>query len=180
MTTDRLFCAPVAGLVPVHVDHANDLVERWGHNLGPCERPFHQEAWVLDVDGRSVAAAVSASTVSASTVSAHVRNAKTGETLERGEIVELARLCADPAERWATRPMLRLWREVAAQRWSGWPVAAAVAYSQNRRHDGDMYRWDGWSLWNEDSGSSGGGTWTKGRGADDEVSGRKRLWVWKF
>src|SRR6266567_4603938 len=40
------------------------------------------------------------------------------------EVVELGRLCADPAQRWATRPMLRLWREVAARRWPYWTPAA--------------------------------------------------------
>ena len=168
---ERLFCAPVAGIVPVSTGEANALLTRWGHYLGPCERPFGQEGWVLDVDGTPVAVAVSASTVSATTAGGY----------KRDEIVELARLCSDPQQRWATRPMLRLWREVAARRWSYWPVRAAVAYSASRRHEGDIYRFDGWRLVNESKGENrGGGTWTKLRAADDPATGPKRLWVYEF
>lgn len=173
-TAERLFCAPVAGLVPITVGEANVLLVRWGHNLGPCRRPFGQEAWVLDIEGRSVAVAISASTVSE-----HVRCADASQ-LRRDEIVELARLCADPAERWATRPMLRLWREVAAPRWPFWVVVAAVAYSQSRRSGGDLYRWDGWTCEGDGKGSLGGGAWTRKRYAADEVAGPKRLWTWRY
>src|SRR5262245_21879763 len=122
------FPIPVAGLMPVDPGWANVLLARWGHNRGPCERLFGLEAWTLDVDGLGAVAVA----ISASTVSGHVAGQEKGEPVHllRSEIVELARLCADPAQRWATRPMLRLWREVAARRWPHWPVAAAVAYSQ--------------------------------------------------
>lgn len=61
-----------------------------------------------------------------------------------------------------------------------WPVIAAAAYSQSRRHDGDIYRWDGWELWSENCGSSGGGLWSRPRSQGDEVYGKKRLWVWRY
>jgi hypothetical protein len=172
---ERLFCAPIAGLVPVSEGEANQLLVRWGHDLGPCERPFGSEAWVLDIDGRAVSVAISASTVSA-----NIPCPLLDRTYERGQVVELARLCSDPAERWATRPMLRLWREIAAPRWSYWPVLAAVSYSTSR-HTGDLYRWDGWRLGNEHTGiSRGGGTWSKRRPADHEAAGPKRLWIWDY
>lgn len=165
----RLFCAPVCGLVPVSIGEANQLLSRWGHYLGPSTRPFGQEGWVLDVDGRAVSVAVSASTVS-----------RTVAEFFRGEVVELARLCSDPAERWATRPMLRLWRQVAAPRWSYWPVKAAVAYSATRRHEGDVYRWDGWTSSTAAGRGGGGGTWTARRDRDHVAAGPKRLWVWRY
>ena len=173
------FSMPVAGLSAADPDWVNVLLKRWGHNLGPVKRPFGSQAWSLDVDGVAVAVAVSVSTVSA-----HVIGTENGQPvrLERGEVVELGRLCADPAQRWATRPMLRLWREVAARRWGYeyWPPIAAVAYSQNSRHQGDIYRWDGWTRISSACGSSGGGTWSRKRSATDAVHGRKSLWLWRY
>jgi hypothetical protein len=96
------------------------------------------------------------------------------------EVVELGRLCSAPDARWSTRPMLRLWREVAAPRWPYWPVQAAVAYSQNGRHQGDIYRWDGWTRISDNCGSSGGGAWSRKRYATDAVHGKKSLWLWRY
>ena len=158
-----------AGMAPVAVEQANALLRRWGHYLGPCQRPFGAEGWVLEVDGMPVAVAISASTVSATVAG-----------LPRGRVVELARLCSHPGQRWATRPMLRLWREVAAPRWRYWPVVAAVAYSQSRRHAGELYRWDGWTLVTDSAGSSGGGTWSTSRDSDHVALGAKRLWIWRY
>ena len=159
----------LVGLTAVPVTEVNDLLLEWGHNLGPVQRPFRQEGWALELDGEPVSVAVSASIVSA-----------TVKHLARTEVVELARLCTDPAHRWATRVMLRLWREVAAPRWACWPVRAAVAYSQNRYHDGHIYRFDGWRLADEAAGSNGGGSWSRRRLATDAVHGRKRLWIWEY
>ena len=50
-----LLTVPVAGLVPVDLGVANELLVRWDHNLGPCNRPFGVEAWTFDVDGIPVA-----------------------------------------------------------------------------------------------------------------------------
>ena len=47
--------------------------------------------------------------------------------------------------------MLRLWREKCGPKWpcvkprSGQPPLAAVAYSKNDRHEGRIYRFDGWA-----------------------------------
>lgn len=159
-----------ATLAPCSAAQANALLVHWGHYLGACARPFGAEGWVLDVAGRPVAVAVSASTVSA-TVAGY----------DRGQAVELARLCAAPDARWATRPMLRLWREVAAPAWRYWPVRAAVAYSHNRRHAGDLYRWDGWTLVTTEAGDSrGGGTYSTSRTVRHTATGRKTLWLWRY
>jgi hypothetical protein len=158
----------VAGLTPVSVDQANALLVQWQHDLGPCQRPFGAEGWVLEVVGRPVSVAISASTVSATVAG-----------LRRGQVVELARLCSAPDSRWATRPMLRLWRELAGPRWSYWPVRAAVSYS-TRRHTGDLYRWDGWAQVTDRAGSSGGGTYSTRRTADHAAAGYKKLWIWRY
>lgn len=175
---------PFVGLSPVPIGEANALLDAWGHYLGPTRRPFGQQGWVLTVEGVGpVSVAVSASIVSA-TVSTYRRNEagdlEVDETFRRGEVVELARLCSAPDAGWATRPMLRLWREVCAPAWRYWPVRAAVAYSANARHPGDVYRFDGWTRVRADCGSSGGGAWSRKRYATDAAHGRKTLWIWTY
>lgn len=165
---------PVAEVGPVGLDAANDLLTAWGHYLGACRRPFGSDAWMMTVVGTPVAVAIGSSIVSK-----HVRT-DDGEKLDRLSVVELARLCSDPSERWATRVMLRIWREVCAQRWPYWPVSAAVAYSQTARHEGDVYRFDGWTRAGDGRGSSGGGAWTRPRYAGDAALGKKRLWIWRY
>lgn len=149
---------------------SNRLLIDWQHSLGPCLRPYGIEPWLLEVAGAPVAVAVGATTVSA-----------TCGDWKRTEVVELARLCTDPANRWATRVALRLWREVAAQRWPHWPVRAAMSYSQNDRHDGRIYRFDGWTRVRDNVGTTtGGGQWTKTRGEDHPAAGSKSLWEWRY
>lgn len=154
----------------IDLTRANELLSRWGHYLGPIHRPFGAQAFVMKTVGEPVAVAVSASTVSTMVAG-----------YKRGEVVELARMCVAPEERWATRVMLRLWREVFALAWSAyWIPKAAVAYSQNLRHDGNVYRFDGWQKITDQAGSSGGGTWSNKRNATDAVHGKKTLWLWRY
>lgn len=152
---------------------AGRLLEWMGHYLGPCNRPFGQQSWALIVAGEPVAVAVSASTVSATL------RADDGRTWSRRQCVELARLAA--SERWATRVMLRLWREALAPTWPHWPVTDAFAYSQNDRHDGRTYRFDGWECVGATKArSKGGGTWTAERDDDHAAAGPKSLWHWSY
>lgn len=168
-TQPRLLKVPMSGLLPIDIADANRMLVRWGHRLGPANRPFRQEAYALELDGRPVSVAVSASIVSA-TVAGYGRQ----------EVVELARLCSDPAAAWATRVMLRLWREVCAPRWDCWPVRAAISYSHNAMHRGTIYRMDGWERITETAGSSGGGAWSRPRYGGEAVAGSKTLWVWRY
>lgn len=164
----RLFDAPMAGVFPLDIDDANGFLLSVGHKLGVCNRPFRQEAYGLELDGRLIAVAISASIV----------NGPVGG-YERQEVVELARLAA--AEPWANRIMLRLWREVCAPKWKSWPIRAAVSYSHNALHRGDIYRFDGWERVRDDCGSSGGGGgWTRPRNPSAVVAGRKTLWLWRY
>ncbi|MDG4784392.1 hypothetical protein O7626_00330 [Micromonospora sp. WMMD1102] len=170
-TYQPVLVATAAGLTPAAIETANGLLADWGHNLGPCRRPFGSEGWVLEVAGRPVSVAVSASTVGS-----------TAAGYPRGELVELARLCSAPGCRWATRVMLRLWREVAGPAWSYWPARAAVAYSQNDRHEGRIYRFDGWRRVTDRAGAPPGpnATWTKHRGPGHPAAGPKSLWLWEY
>jgi hypothetical protein len=160
---------PPVAVEPVGRTQANALLLAWRHSLGPCQRPFATQSYVLHLDGQPVSLAVSASTASA-----------TAAGLSRRELVELARLCSGPGHAWATRVMLRIWREVCAPRWPYWPVTAAIAYSQNHRHQARIYRFDGWTKVTDRAGSSGGGTWSRRRDPSDPATGRKTLWLWRY
>jgi hypothetical protein len=164
-----LLHAPMLGLVPYQIDDANRLLVEWEHKLGACERPFRSEAFALELDGRPVAIAISASVVS---------NSVAG--YKRQEVVELARLGRSPDAPWVLRVMLRIWREVCAPRWVCWPVRAAISYHKQAWHSGDIYRFDGWERVRDDCGSSGGGAWSRQRYAGDPARGRKTLWVWRY
>jgi hypothetical protein len=98
----------------------------------------------------------------------------------RQQAVELSRLCVQPGQSWATRAALRLWRETAAPYYLPWKPKIAVAYSKNDRHDGRIYRFDGWTRVRTTAGSGGGGTWSKPRGADAPAGGPKTLWLWRY
>jgi hypothetical protein len=162
----RLLDVPVSGIYPVSLRDANTLLEHWNHRLGPVNRPFRSEPWVLEAHGLPVAVAVSCSIV---------HGPVAGYMLH--EVVELARLAGKPP---FTRPMLRLWREICAPAWQGWTVRAAVSYSHNAMHSGDLYRFDGWEKIRDDAGSGGGGAWSRRRHAGDAVAGRKSLWIWRY
>lgn len=150
---------------------ANGLIAQWGHEMGPIRRPFGWECWLLAIDEEPVSVAVSVSTVSA-TVAGY----------RCDEVVELGRLCSRPGDEWANRVALRLWRQVAGPRWHYWPAKAAVSYSKNATHGGDLYRFDGWTRVSEDAGADCGpnATWSKKRDPEDPRSGPKSLWLWKW
>lgn len=167
-TQPRLVDLPMAGLYPLHIDRANYLLVAWGHKLGEADRPFGQVAYGLEIAGEIVNVAVSGSTVSA-TVAGY----------RRQEVVELTRLCAVPGNAWANRVMLRLWREVCAPLWPYWPVQAAVSYSHNAMHHGDIYRADGWIKVSDKAGFTSGSNY--GRGVEGyAAAGKKTLWLWPY
>lgn len=164
---DCLFDPALAGLYPMEPDEVNRFLVKWEHKLGPCNRPFRQEGFALMVGAEPIAVAMSASIVHGPVDGYRIQ-----------EVVELARMCA--CERWANRLMLRLWREVAAPKWACWPVKAAVSYSKNSDHNGNLYRFDGWRKVKDDCGSNGGGAWSRKRYASDAVQGPKTLWMWDY
>lgn len=160
---------PIAGFESMDEDAVNELLVDWGHNLGACDRPFGQQGWAFMLDGVPISVAMSASVVS-STVNGY----------RCQEVVELARLCSKPGMAWVTRPMLRMWREIGGPRWPYWPAQAAISYSQNALHSGDIYRFDGWEKFTDTAGSSGGGTWSTPRADGDPHEGTKSGWIWRY
>jgi len=165
----RLLDVPIAALARIDVDEANELLVAWGHRLGPVHRPFGMQAFVLGLP-EPVAVAVSASTVS-----------NTAAGYRRGELVELARLGRAPAAPWALRVMLRLWRELCGPRWPYWRPLAAISYSKNADHSGDLYRFDGWERAADNCGvTGGGGAWSRPRYSTDPAKGPKSLWRWRY
>lgn len=147
---------------------ADELLEKWGHWLGGCNRPFGRQSFALRLNRSIISVAVSASTI----------NESCGG-YSRNQAVELARLCSDPAQKWASRVCLRLWRETAAQCWGAkyWPVIALVSYSNSIRHKGDLYRFDGWTKVAEVRAGTSGSTWKRPRKVAYEP---KAVWVWKL
>jgi hypothetical protein len=173
--TERMLDVPPATFDTIDVDEANALLLAWGHRLGACERPFSQRAYAFYQDGRPVSLAISASTVSATVAGPG------GVMLGRQQVVELARLCSAPNWGWATRVMIRVWRQVFAPRWPDWRPIAAVSYQQNAHYRGDIYRFDGWEKVAENVGKSrGGGTWSRQREVGEVVEGSKTLWAWRY
>lgn len=167
---NRLLEFPIAGLVPITNESANDLLVKWEHRLGPCNRPFRTESFALEVDGIPVAVAMTCSIV---------HGPVAGYQLH--QVVELARLAS--STRWANRVMLRLWREVCAPRYKCWKPLAAVSYSHNALHGGNTYRLDGWTKVKDDCGTDGsGGNWGRRRAgyANKALHGKKTLWVWEY
>lgn len=152
---------------PVDIHEANRWLIAWEHKLGPLNRPFRNDGWLLLVHGEPVLVA---------TTSSIVHGPVDGYITQ--EVVELSRLAS--SGKWANRAMLRLWREVLALTWPCWPVKAAVSYSHNAMHAGTLYRNDGWRKVKSDCGSSGGGGWSRKRYATDAASGSKTLWIWDY
>ena len=163
---------PVA-IEAVNRNAANVLLEAWDHPLGPCNRPFGQDHWLLIVAGRAVALAVSASIVSPT-----IRDEE-DRTWQRNKVLELARIARHPDAPWSLRPMLRLWREALAPSWSHWQAGLLVSYSLPGT-PGDLYRFDGWRKARTVKRSAPGktSTWGKPSAADAIGDGRKGLWCW--
>lgn len=167
---NRLIENPIVGVnrIPLYV--ANELLILWNHKLGPCNRPFHVEAFALEMNGSPVAVAISASIVKGP-VAGYKRN----------EVVELARLASN--DKWANRVILRIWREVLAPKYECWLPKAVVSYSHNALHGGHIYRTDGWQKVTDRAGSNGkGGNWSRrGKGyANETLNGYKTLWLWEY
>jgi len=156
---------PLVAFDVIEDAEADDALTRWGHWLGPCDRPFGRQSFGLFVAGELVSVAVSASTV----------NAVCGGW-PRMKVVELARQASRERGSPFTRVCVRLWRELAPKCWATyWPVEAVVSYANKTRHLGDIYRFDGWTkVADVPSGVAGGG-WNRGKRYD-----AKSVWVFEL
>jgi antitoxin VapB len=161
---------PICGFYPITNDHANELLVKWKHKLGPCNRPFRMEVFALVVNDEPVSVAISASIVHGPVYGYQVH-----------EVLELARLASSNG--WANRVMLRVWRECLAPTYKSWKPKAVVSYSHNALHSGDIYRFDGWKKVKDDCGTDGkGGNWgRRGEGYENvALHGKKSLWVYEY
>lgn len=158
---------PIIAFDLIDDELANRCLRDWGHWLEGCERPFGRQSFGLYIHGELLCVAVSASTV----------NGKCGG-YNRGEIVELARLCAHPDHRDLTRVGLRLWRKIAPECWRRqyWDVRACVSYHNRNRHSGDIYRFDGWKKLKD---VPGGKTGPNAGHNPGKVYDPKSIWVFE-
>jgi hypothetical protein len=123
----------IARIERAELDRANQLLERWGHRIGPIRRPMGTcDAHILfGPDGAPTALAVTADLV---------RECVAGiPGSSRANTIELARLCA--AGPHLCRPMLRLWREMIFPLYER---QRAISYQDASLHRGEIYRHDGW------------------------------------
>lgn len=150
---------PVVSFDQIDLSEANGLLTRWGHKMGPMERPTYAEVpmYALIHSGRPVALAMAATLVRK-----HVGGGL--DHLTRKNTVELGRLCAERPG--LCRVALRLWREFVLPQLA--PVA--ISYQDADMHNGNTYRFDGWTR----GGFSSSGT--------DQRTGRKgrRKWIWVY
>lgn len=151
--------APLAELVTINLDQANDLLVEWKHKMGPLHRG-NQDAWCHALLHNGTPIAV--------TTASHLISARVGggmSTLMRENTVELSRLCA--ARPSLCRVMLRMWREFVFPTLG---FAVAMSYQDADLHTGNTYRFDGWKRV------------AFARSGPDTRSGRpgrdKWVWVW--
>lgn len=144
--------------VPLSV--ANDCLQRWGHRMGPVERPMGELAvHALFHHGEPVAV-VTTHTLIRENVGGGLKQ------LTRDNTLELSRLCAARPD--LCRVALRLWREFVFPA-LGYPVA--ISYQDADIHTGQVYRFDGWE--NVAYARAGG---------NDQRSGRRarNRYVWSY
>lgn len=159
MTEPAFDFAPLVAFDRIDLEEANRLLATWGHKMGPIKRPFPSQSFAISHLGRPVGVAVHACLI-ATTVGGIDRSEF---DVNRANTVELARLCAERAG--LCRVVLRLWRDFV------FPTLGkryAVSYQDADLHNGNTYRFDGWSRV--------GYT----RSGSDQRSGRKgrNKWVW--
>lgn len=151
---------PLATFDAVPLVEVNQLLVRWGHQMGRLERGNSGAlgCYVLRVHGEPVGLACSSSLI---------RECVGGGNphMTRDNTVELSRLCA--ANTWACRVVLRLWRETV---FPGTGYSWAISYQDADAHTGNTYRFDGWSRIGFSSSGTDARSGRRGR--------RKFIWCW--
>lgn len=148
---------PIASLHMIKKHDANELLERWGHKMGPINRG-NSVGWshALFHGDEPVAVVVSSSLI---------RECVGGGLghLTRDNTIELSRLCASRPG--ICRIALRMWREFI---FPSLGYQFAISYQDAKLHSGNIYRFDGWTR----AAYSRSGT--------DSRSGRKgrTKWIW--
>lgn len=156
---------PLVSFDEISLAEANQLLERWGHRMGPMERGNLTGVHFALMDGREPVAVAMAASLIREHVGAGLQH------IDRDSGIELARLCA--ARPHLCRVALRLWREFVLPRMvapsTGQPYRYAISYQDADLHNGNTYRFDGWNR-----------SEVKSHSGTDKRSGRKGRdkWIW--
>lgn len=149
---------PLVSFQRIDSEEANFLLVRWQHKMGEIKRPFPSTAYGLFHEGKPVGVTVHACLI---------RDNPGGALyLNRGNTIELARLCAEGPH--LCRVVLRLWREFV---FPNTGKRYAVSYQDLDAHTGATYRLDGWSAVGDTSSGTDKRSGRKGR--------KKRCWMWE-
>jgi hypothetical protein len=151
---------PLITFEQISLAHANECLSQWGHKMGPLNRGNQSGvSYALFHDGRPVAVAITSTLIRERVGGGLVH-------LTRQNTCELSRLCAERPG--LCRVALRLWREFV------FPLLGyeyAISYQDADLHNGNTYRFDGWSRE------------AFSRSGVDSRSGRKGrnkwIWVWR-
>lgn len=131
------FLDPLVSFDVIGADELNWALVKWGHKMGPLDRPLQYGGGAHGLRHNGVLVAVSA-------WSTLIRENCAGmDFLPRETTTELSRVCASRPD--LCRLVVRMWREFAfpsicAARGHEW----AVSYQDGHLHSGDLYRFDGW------------------------------------
>ena len=121
---------------PIDLVMANACLLAWDHRMGPLlrgnQRGMHHG---LFHDGQPVAV-----TMTSPLIRERVGGVE-GIALDRGNTIELSRLCA--ARPGLCRVALRLWREFDFPSLDS-KYLYAISYQDAAQHSGNLYRFDGW------------------------------------
>lgn len=151
---------PITSFEEVDRDEANRCLVAWHHKMGAIERGNESgRHFALMHHGRPVAIASQATLI---------RECVGGglQHLTRENCCELARLCAERPG--LCRVALRLWREFVFPELG---YQFAISYQDADLHNGNTYRFDGWTR-SERISSSGTDSRSRRKG--------RRKWVWSW
>lgn len=148
---------PIASFEPIRLDTANEKLEQWGHKMGRLHRGNQDATCHGLFSGFDLVAVTCVSTLIAPNVGGGMSN------LTRDNCIELSRLCA--ARSGLCRVAIRLWREFV---FPALGYQFAISYHDADIHNGNTYRFDGWSRV------------AYARSGTDTRSGRsgRNKWVW--
>jgi len=153
--------APLISFDSIDLGIANTCLGKWGHKMGPLCRGNQGAICHALYFGDEPIAVTAASTLIMPRVGGGLTN------LTRENTIELSRLCA--VRPGLCRVVLRLWRDFV---FPALGYETAISYQDADLHNGNTYRFDGWSRHD-----------VIARSGIDRRSGRpgrsKWVWVWK-
>jgi hypothetical protein len=157
-----LLIDPLASFDLIDREEANECLERWGHKMGPLNRPLFRAPidYGLRQKGELLAVACSDTLIRPTC------------DFTRHDAFELSRLCAAAPR--LNRLMLRLWTEIGyPEIVRTWGTRWAISYQDATQHTGNLYRFDGWARLRYTTGGA------DPRALETTKSARRR-WIWAW